>query len=455
MNQQGFQPLKQYFAPPKATMLRRILYFFARPIYAMSLQRQYQIHHVNAEFLRTLEAPYVLLGNHVTNDDPFLCNILCPYPIAWIIGKSIERDSRFPWLLRTIRCISRSKETSDWESIKKIRQWITEGEVVGIFPEGQTSCSGVSQPIPATTAKLLRLLKVPVVVMRNKGGYFVHPRWARKRRVTGKSGPGIALHYELLFDRKQIQTAKLGEIQQKLEQALYENPYQHRNAEDSIYPPPRLDLGLKWQNLAESMELVFYACLSCRSAQSLGTMQSQNMELRCGHCAAVWRISDDSHFLRCGTLHFDLDQYYRGQLELLDQLATQGLLQLNQTFARLRGYSEEDEAFRLRQGGSIRRKNGHIALNREGLVFVQKGQQTLNFPVNAIFGSHVFKHNIWELRAHNNGNPETQNQAQQNVQPGKNTLFVLEFPHKTDSAFLLLDSLKALQKHEKHDSQPK
>ncbi len=450
-----FRPLKQCFAPPQASLLRRLLYFLARRSYGVFLQKNYRIRHVNADFLRELKAPYVLLANHVTNEDPFIYNILCPYPIAWIIGKSIERESKFPCLLRILRCISRSKEMGDLDTIQKIRQWIDEGEVLGIFPEGQTSLSGVSHPIPEATAKLLRFLKVPVVALRNEGGYFARPRWAYRRRISRRGGiesnqwspgnpreSGITLHYQLLFDAKQIQSAELGEINRSIQQALHYNPYETQTRCPAQRPcaAPLLDRGLREQNLAESMELLFYSCLSCRSPESLGNMRSEKMELYCAACGARWRISDDSYFLhlessgKLAELRYSLHQYYQLQLELLSHLARQGRLRVCRPFALLRGYSAE--ARHLRKGGSIRESGaGNILeLNEEGLkLYRNDGSLALQLPLERLFASHVFKFNIWEFHACND--------------EGRPVLFVVEFSRRTDSAFLLLDSLKALQEH--------
>ena len=440
----SFVPLARCYAPAKASILRKLLYFFARRSYGILLQKNYRIEHHNVHFLRELKAPYILLANHVSNEDPFIYNICCPYPIAWIIGKSIERESRFPFLLRTLRCISRSKEMSDLGTIKKIRQWIADGEVVGIFPEGQTSLSGVSQPIPDATAKLLRFLKVPVVALRSEGGYFARPHWARQRRCSQNTqAPGIAIHYELLLDQTQIQTAKLEEITAKVQQALHYDPYQQK---DKIFTI--LDLGIKKQNLAESIELVFYACLACHNREdgykSLGMMRSNGIHLHCSHCGAAWRISDDSHFLQYGAQCYNLEQYYQGQWNLLCELAINRRLKIQYSFARLRCYrTEEEQIGHLRKSGSVCYHKGVIELDTNGLKVQQNEQMLYHFALEHIFASHVFKFNTWEFHVKQLGESHT-NHEQVNTN-NQSQLFVLDFPRKTDSAFLLLDSLKALQ----------
>ncbi len=434
----SFIPLKKHYSPLGSSRLRRLLYFLARRSYCLFLQKNYRIQHINADFLRELKAPYVLLANHVSNIDPFIYNILCPYPIAWIIGKSIERDSKVPCLFDILRCISRSKEMSDLDTIRKIRGWIADGEVIGIFPEGQTSFSGVSHPIPEATAKLLRLLKVPVVALRNEGGYFAQPRWSWERRCSKNTqGPGIRIYYELLFDAQQIQSAKPSEINFKLQQALHYNPYRQRERQGAAYSPPLLNLGLRKQNLAESMELVYHSCLACGQ---IGQMQSRAMELKCRSCGSAWRLSDDSHFLQAPKVFtaktrqsYNLQEYHEAQLQLLQQRARQGLLDVTQTFALLRAYTAEDETQRLRQGGSIRCLNGSIRFSPNGLEIRDQHQViTHGVPISKVFAAHVFKQNTLEFRVSDTA--------------AQSRLFVLEFPHKTDSAFLLFDSLKALQK---------
>ncbi len=442
-----FKPLTKWYAPAKASLLRRLLYFFARRSYGVLLQKNYRIQHINADFLRKLQAPYIILANHVSNEDPFIYNILCPYPISWIIGKSIERDSKHPWLLRTIRCISRNKEMSDLDTIKKICHWVDDGEVIGIFPEGQTSFSGVSHPLPEATAKLLRFLKIPIVALRNEGGYFANPRWAQQRRCSKKGeGHAITLHYQLLFNQEQIKTAKLTEINNKLQQALYYDPYQKHETttitKENPSPRPTLDKGLKLQNLAENIELLFYSCLSCQSLESLNSMQSNGMELHCQSCGMAWQISDDSHFIQCGATRYNLEQYYQGQLQLLRNLAADNTLKIQQTFARLRCYTTEEEILHVRKAKHIY-YNGFLQLNKQGLELFQNDRQPISklpnglslssFTLKQIFASHVFKYNTWEFR------------TRSSAKNSKSLLFVMEFPNKNDSAFLFVDSLKILQ----------
>ena len=70
------------------------------------------------------------------------------------------------------------------ETIRKTKRIVQQGGSIGIFPEGNTSYSGQTVQILPATVKLIKMLKIPVIIMNIKGMYLSYPRWAiyKKKR---------------------------------------------------------------------------------------------------------------------------------------------------------------------------------------------------------------------------------------------------------------------------------
>ena len=61
------------------------------------------------------------------------------------------------------------------EAIRKTKRIVQAGGSIGIFPEGNTTYNGQTATIQASTVKLIRMLKIPVIIINMKGFYLSFP----------------------------------------------------------------------------------------------------------------------------------------------------------------------------------------------------------------------------------------------------------------------------------------
>lgn len=264
------------YVPRNSRTFNRLL----RWTYGMFLRLVYRVEFRNASLVRDLKPPYVLLSNHVTLLDPFMLAAGCPRPVYWVTSDGNMRTRLLRFWLRRVGSIPKSKVIPDIETINWIVEVIRKRKgVVGIFPEGQASWDGRTLPILPSTAKLMKLLKVPIVGARIKGGYLSKPRWAWKGR-RGK----VVIEWELLLGAEEVRRLSAEEIFARLESGLAHDEYASQAAEP---------VEFKGRGRAESVELALYVCPGCGA---IGKLASRGNRLRCRACASAWR------FDRCGYL---------------------------------------------------------------------------------------------------------------------------------------------------------
>ncbi|MCF7941706.1 MAG: 1-acyl-sn-glycerol-3-phosphate acyltransferase [Spirochaetia bacterium] len=241
---------------------------FVKSTYGIPVRRMYNITTANEAPVFGLKPPYILLSNHVNTLDPILISLMHNRHIHWVAADTLFRNRYLRFLLRRmIGTISKTKSRSDYYTIKQITKTVRRGGVVGLFPEGQRTWDGRSLPLFYATAKLVRMLKVPVVLCTLEGGYHTLPRWSPKRR-RGK----MVLAYQDPIMPEEFSSMKVQEIHEMLYNRLYHDADEYQRSHKIIYASDRR---------AEHVEHVLYLCPSCGAA---GLLSSHGNDLTCSAC---------------------------------------------------------------------------------------------------------------------------------------------------------------------------
>lgn len=238
------------------------------------LKRVYRIEVRGHEVLQNLKAPYVVVANHVSTRDPFWISVFVPGPVFWVGSDSNMRSTLMRWLLKLVGTIPKAKVIPDIETVNDIVQVVRRQKgIIGLFPEGAQSWNGATLPLVPSTAKLLKLLKVPVVRVLIRGGYFALPRWTWKRRRGA-----VILDFSLLFTPEELKNMPVENLSAALDQALCHDEFTDPYLAGKAYRSPRR---------AEHVELSLYLCSNC---ESIGSLRSQGNRLFCTACGALWKL---------------------------------------------------------------------------------------------------------------------------------------------------------------------
>jgi 1-acyl-sn-glycerol-3-phosphate acyltransferase len=261
---------------------------------------------------------------------------------------------------------------SDYETVRHIFRIRDRGGIVGIFPEGRRSWDGHTMPLLYATAKLVKLLRTPVLAVVFKGGFLSMPRWSpsiRKGRLT--------VSFSRLFEASEVRRMSVDEIYDRMTTALAYDEYAYQR--HAMIP-------FRGRRRAENMEQCLFACPECGG---IGTLRSWKNDFHCVDCGlAVYY--DVYGFLKQqkGPAQFDnvrdwnvwqLQYLRRYMAEKLEQEEDPELLSDVRTVL-MRGYRR----VRMRK---LRVGSAHLYRNR--IEFDPVVTRRIAFPLDEVHGTNV------------------------------------------------------------------
>jgi 1-acyl-sn-glycerol-3-phosphate acyltransferase len=119
------------------------------------------------------EGAAILVCNHVSYVDALVITAACRRPIRWVMDHRIFATPVLSFFFRTVRAIpiAPARENADalQSAYDAIAQALSEGELVGLFPEGRLTSDGEMGPFRPGIAQVLARTPVPVVPMALSG----------------------------------------------------------------------------------------------------------------------------------------------------------------------------------------------------------------------------------------------------------------------------------------------
>lgn len=267
---------------------------------------------VDSNPLKDLKEPYLLLGNHVMNEDPILSNVYANRLIRYIAGDANQDH----WLKRNLMAMLESipfaKNTGDAKSIRALVKHVKAGHPVGLYPEGGRNWDGATDSLVPSTGKLIKLLKVPVYAVIFKGGYLSRPRWATYPR-KGK----LVMEIKHLFGRETIDSKTPEELQAMLAEKLAHNEYAWQR---------KYRIPFRGKNLAEHIERLLYVCSHCNAINSI---LSQGDQFYCKECNSQYSINQYGEILGCPEFT-DTVSWNQWQRQFLPRIIEDGFCFVNE-----------------------------------------------------------------------------------------------------------------------------
>jgi len=381
----------------------------ARHSYGRVLRLLYKMTVTKSEAITQLEPPYILLSNHVNTFDPILISVMYDKPIQWVAGDTLFRNPVLGYMLkRFVGSIAKSKSRSDYSTIKQITYAIRKNKgIVGLFPEGQRTWDGITLPLFYSTAKLIRMLKVPIVVCILEGGYQTLPRWSNKRR-PGK----LVLSFKDPIMPESYAGKSADDIYAMLTEALNFDAHEFQKTHK---------IRFKGRRRAEHLEHVLYICPSCGSVV---TLVSEKHNLICSHCKLSVHM-DEYGFLSSEREEFTfttIADWNRWQLNEIDKRIKSGYWAVGKPI-----FSGDTALF----GSGYREQpltylgDAEVILDIEGLTVIQ-GEKTHKFGYDKLESVNVAFQRIFEFYY-------------------ENTLYRLKFPPPRSSAYKYLSMIDRIQ----------
>jgi len=120
--------------------------------------------------------PLVLFANHTSYLDSMLLALCTDRPVRFIIYRNFYDHPLFGPLVRNCGAIPVSQSGSDAEAFKASLAFLKQGEVIGIFPEGKLSLTGLPSPAQSGAALMAAAAGALLVPVSITGAFFVYPK---------------------------------------------------------------------------------------------------------------------------------------------------------------------------------------------------------------------------------------------------------------------------------------
>ena len=150
---------------------------FCVMLFAPYIRKKYHITIDKLEYKK--DKPYLILMNHQTAFDQFFIGMAYDGPIYYLATEDIFSLGLISRILDfLVAPIPIKKQTTDLNAIKSSVKVAKEGGTIALFPEGNRTFHGKTLYFKPSIVKLIRLIKLPVAIMRLEGGYGAQPRWS-------------------------------------------------------------------------------------------------------------------------------------------------------------------------------------------------------------------------------------------------------------------------------------
>ncbi|MGH0052068.1 MAG: lysophospholipid acyltransferase family protein [Sphaerochaetaceae bacterium] len=249
----------------------------AQPTYGSMILKSNKIQVVGMHHISELKPPFVVMANHAHTYDPFFISSASPIHIRWVAGAYLFKMRGLRTLMEQwIGAIAKQQGRSDLFTIRAISESLKQGDVVGVFPEGTRTWDGEPAGFDEAIAKLVKIFKVPIVLINLEGVYGLKPRRARKRR----KGSAILKVLPPLFPDV-VEQLSVQELYALLQQKLY---FSYRSWQKETH------FSYVSKYAAEGAEQVLYLCPDCHA---VSTITTKGKRIQCKHCSLTMEL--DTH----------------------------------------------------------------------------------------------------------------------------------------------------------------
>ena len=239
----------------------------------MLIGKKYKIEKINMEGVKP---PYMLLSNHQYFID-FEIAAMATFPHRVNNVVSIDGYYRRPWLMELIGSIGTRKFTTDLHLVKSINRVLKRGDILSMYPEARYTPCGTTAYLPEALGKLVKMNKVPVVVIKHHGNHLMTPFWnfRKPRKVP------LYMTMTQVLTAEQVKAMSADEINAAIKEAFAYDEYRYQKDNGILITEPFR---------AEGLHKVLYQCPHCLAESK---MASAGTELFCTECGKRWNLNED------------------------------------------------------------------------------------------------------------------------------------------------------------------
>jgi len=219
--------------------------------------------------IRVIKGPVLVLGtHHAATDFLYMTRMLAPKRMSFVVAANMLYDKRYAWAIKMMgNSIPKKQFAADYECVRSIKKMIESGISIGLYPEGRVSVDGTESYVSFSIAKLIKWLDVPVVLIKNTGGYLSMPRYNLNFHM-GK----VELSAKRILSVEEAKAMSAQQIHALLLEEFHYNEFEYQEKNHIAFLGKRPALGL---------DRLLYKCPKCGAEFQ---MEAELDKLRCNAC---------------------------------------------------------------------------------------------------------------------------------------------------------------------------
>lgn len=228
--------------------------------------------------------PCLVLMNHSSFIDLEIAAFLMA-DREWHIVTTLDGFVGLDWLLPLVGCIPTKKFIPDVTLVRDMRYTVKDlNASVIMYPEASYSFDGTATPLPDSIGKCVKLLGVPVVMIKTEGAFLRQPLYnCLKLRKTK-----VSATMEYLLSPDEIKEKSAEELN-----AVINKQFDF----DNFRTQQEKGILIKEKYRADGLHRVLYKCPHCMSE---GRTVGEGTTLTCKECGTVYELTENG-FLKCLT----------------------------------------------------------------------------------------------------------------------------------------------------------
>ena len=228
-----------------------------------------QVKLIHDDTLKNIKPPYVLVANHSGFlDVAGAMKLMYPNCASFVI--SVTQLVQWPSLIKKMGVLPKKQFTVDTSLIRDIKYVLSKNRPVVIYPEAKLSVVGTPNIIKPAIAKLVKMLKVPLVTVCFHGDYLHKPRWSKSKRYLP-----VTAEVKLAVTAEEVGDVTAQEIHRRIVDNLTYDDYAYQLANGIEIDTP---------DLVEGLENILYKCPECGEEF---VMTAHGNTLTCSKCGAA------------------------------------------------------------------------------------------------------------------------------------------------------------------------
>ena len=225
--------------------------------------------------MENIKPPYLLLSTHGSMVDfNIMLKLTDPYQVNNVMTLEGFHDYT-EFVMRNLGVLGKRKFIKDLYLLKNIRYCLEELHTIFVlYPEARYSLDGTTSFLPQSLAKMCKMMKVPIVIINQKGNFVTCPQWNKVNKHT----PVFATMTQIV-NKEEIKTLSVSEIDRRIRQAFVYDDFRYQKESGLVIDHPKR---------AEGLHSILYQCPDCKMEFQ---MHSKGTRLWCEHCGKEWEMT--------------------------------------------------------------------------------------------------------------------------------------------------------------------